>query len=358
VDTVTSGDEAAVNAALTAYDALSAGVKAALLPLDRAALEALQTKIAELKAAEAQANQAGANAFKTSHSATLALTADSVTAGNEAAVDAAITAYNALSAGAKALLTAEKTRLDTLKAKIDELNAPADAQAFQTGHGTFLDTDPASLTLGDAAALTTARAAYNALSAPAKDLVAAEYAKLQALEDRMETLTAAQTFKTSHAAALELDPATVTLANETIVDAARAAHDALSADVRALLTAEKALLDSLKAAILLQKTFGSAAITITNGQMEDEDFGLEPLNLYKGDGAAERQAAFVLEAGYTAIRWSVDAADLDWADNETTFVFDAANWSVGNHTLGVTVEKGGRSWSKNISIAVSDGTRL
>jgi hypothetical protein len=420
VDTVNSGDEAAVNAAIAVYDALSGAVQEKLLPLSREGLEALQTKIGELKIAEA--NQAGADGFKTSHAAALALTTatvspanetiinnalaaygilaqavkdllaaekekldalkaeigrqrtaaaaeftsahgailaktvDNLTGGDAAAVDAAWAAYNALSEEVRALLPeGTGTRLGALKSRAEELNAPAAVAAYRTAHGTFLDTDPANLTLADAASLNAARTGYNALSAPARALAAAEYAKLQALEARMAALGAEQVFRSNHAAALALTTVAAGPAHEPIVNNALAAYDGLSADAKALLTAEKALLDSLKTAIRLLKT-GTALIGIAYGQMEDADFNFSPISLDQGSPAAARQAAFALEAGCTAIRWSVDAAEIAWADDELIFIFDAADWSVGDHLLGVTAARDGRSWSKNIVITVSDDT--
>jgi hypothetical protein len=111
VDTVTAADEATVNAALTAYNALGGAVKA-LLSAEKALLDSLKAKIGELQAGEAAA------AFRTTHAVALAKTVDTVRGADNAIVDAALTAYAALSAEAKALLSAEKTLLDSLKAKI------------------------------------------------------------------------------------------------------------------------------------------------------------------------------------------------------------------------------------------------
>jgi hypothetical protein len=51
----------------------------------------------------------------------LGKTGQTVTFADKAVVDNAITAYNALSPDAKSLLTAEKTKLDNMKARIDTL---------------------------------------------------------------------------------------------------------------------------------------------------------------------------------------------------------------------------------------------
>jgi hypothetical protein len=128
-DTVGLGDEAAVDAALTAYAALSAEAKE-LLTAEKAKLDALKAKIAELKAA-ATAEEL-AEAFRTGHATVLGKTADTVALGDEAAVNAALSAYGKLSDGAKALLTAEKSKLDSLKTKIAELRA---AITFSTVEG-------------------------------------------------------------------------------------------------------------------------------------------------------------------------------------------------------------------------------
>jgi hypothetical protein len=62
-----------------------------------------------------------ADEFKTGQGTVLEKTTGTVTASDEAAVDAALAAYNALSAEAKTLLAGEKTKLDALKEKIEEL---------------------------------------------------------------------------------------------------------------------------------------------------------------------------------------------------------------------------------------------
>jgi hypothetical protein len=64
-----------------------------------------------------------ADDFKAAQSAVLEKTVDTVTPGDEAAVDAALAAFESLSDKAQALLGAEKEKLDALKAKITELKA-------------------------------------------------------------------------------------------------------------------------------------------------------------------------------------------------------------------------------------------
>ena len=62
-----------------------------------------------------------AKAFETAHDGPLGKPVATVTAADAAAVDAALADYAALSADARTLLTVEKTLLDNLKAKINEV---------------------------------------------------------------------------------------------------------------------------------------------------------------------------------------------------------------------------------------------
>jgi hypothetical protein len=67
--------------------------------------------------------QEQADDFKAAQTAVLGKTVDTITIGDEAAVDAALAAWGALSDDVKAQAAAEKTKLDTLKQRIAELKA-------------------------------------------------------------------------------------------------------------------------------------------------------------------------------------------------------------------------------------------
>jgi hypothetical protein len=235
--TVTLGDEAAVDAALAAYNALSGEAKA-LLTAEKARLDSLTAKIAELKAA----------AFKADHAGVLAKGVEDITADDEGVVDAALAAYNGLSAGAQALLTAEKTRLDGLKARIEELKASFLAAAFKTDHAGILAKSVETVTADDEAAVDAALAAYNGLSVEAQALLGTEKEKLDGFKAKLDTLKA-EAFKTDHAGVLAKSVETVTAGDEAAVDAALAAYEALNAGAQALLGTEKEKLDGLKARI-------------------------------------------------------------------------------------------------------------
>ena len=75
-------------------------------------------------------------------------TTETVTISDEAAVDAALTAYEALSVDVKELLASEKTLLDALKAKISEESQSTDGyylENFESGNGAWVSlNDPAA----------------------------------------------------------------------------------------------------------------------------------------------------------------------------------------------------------------------
>jgi hypothetical protein len=248
---VTIADEARVDAALAAYDALSRDAQA-LLTAEKTLLDSLKTRIVALAAA-----QEAAEAYKTAHATALAKTTASVMTDDEAGVDAALAAYTALDPDAQALLDAEKTLLDSLKAKIDQLKGDGPAQtaanAFKTDHAAVLAKATTALAATDGAAVNAALAAYEALDPDAQALLTAEKALLDSHKTRIDALAAAQeaaeAYKTAHAAVLAKATADLSADDEAAVNAALAAHKALDPDTQALLAVEKALLDSHKTRI-------------------------------------------------------------------------------------------------------------
>ncbi|MDR3124031.1 MAG: hypothetical protein LBU16_09690 [Treponema sp.] len=255
VDTVFLFDETAVNDALAAYNALAEEARA-LLSDKKALLDDLQGKIEELKA---QTPQEAVAAFKTAHADVLAKTVNAIVLADETAVSAALNAYNALSTDAKLLLNSEKARLDNLKTKIEELKAAQTlaeaAAAFKAAHADVLAKTVNAIVLADETAVNAALAAYNALAAGAQTLLSAEKARLDNLHGKIEELKAAtpagaaDAFKAAHADVLKKTVYTVALADETAVNAALSAYNALAAGARALLSDEYALLGTLHAKI-------------------------------------------------------------------------------------------------------------
>jgi hypothetical protein len=276
-DTVTTGEEAAVTAALVAYNALD-GETRALLAAEKALLDSLKTRIDALTAV-----RNAADAFKAAHAAILDKTAVTVAVSDEAAVNAALAAYNALGGGApgaetQALLGVEKALLYSLKTRIDALKAAA---LYTTTHAAILGKTAVTVAVSDEAAVNAALAAYNALGGEApgaetQALLGVEKALLDSLKTRIDALKAVNLYKTTHAAILGKTVVTVLVSDEAAVNAALTAHNVLRADAQALLTAEKALLNSLKSKIsALQaeafKTARAAVLSLTTDTVAIHD---------------------------------------------------------------------------------------
>ncbi len=170
-----------------------------------------------------------------------------LTLDDKADVEGARTAYNALSAGAKALVTnysvltaAEATiqRLENEAAITDEMRAAAKAARDAIAALPAAD----QLTLNDKAAVEAARAAYEAVPETARDLVD-NLRVLTKAEARIETLIAeAAAAEADKAAAKAVTdkiaalPEKIRPADEAAVKAARTAYDALTETQQALVS--------------------------------------------------------------------------------------------------------------------------
>ena len=271
VDTVASSDLPAITTALTAYEELSDAAKAKLVDGEKSLLDALKAKAEEIKAAEEAdaAATAEANTFKTAHATILGKTTETITSSDLPAITAALTAYEELSDAAKAkLVDGEKSLLDALKAKAEEIKAAeeadaaatAEANTFKTTHATILGKTTETVRSSDLPAITAALTAYEELSDAAKaKLVDGEKSLLDALKAKAEEIKAAEeadaaataeanTFKTTHATILGKTTETVTSSDLPAITAALAAYEELSDAAKAkLVDGEKSLLDALKA---------------------------------------------------------------------------------------------------------------
>ena len=262
---MTLTDKSDVEAARAAYDGLTADQKALVTNLST--LTVAETKIAELEADAAAI--AEADSFKTTYASVLALTTDSVTISDETDVDTALAAYGSLSEAAKSKLTAEKTLLDNLEAKINDLIQEAADQAAADEVKDMITALPAvaGMTLADKSDVEAARAAYDELTADQKVLVTnlstltVAETKIAELEADAAAIAEADSFKTTYASVLALTTDSVTISDETDVDTALAAYGSLSEAAKSKLTAEKTLLDNLEAKIndLIQEAADQAA---------------------------------------------------------------------------------------------------
>jgi hypothetical protein len=181
-------DEDGVDGVIAAYDTLSPGTKT-LLAAEKAALDALKQSITALK--EAVADRSAAEAFRTDHAEVLGKTIGSVIAGDETIVNAALSAYNALGSQVKTLLAEQKSLLDSLKEKIDEYKAPADAAGFKTIHAAILGKTIDSVAMVDESGVNAALLAYNRLSVTARALAIAEKELLDSLRQKITALKGA-----------------------------------------------------------------------------------------------------------------------------------------------------------------------
>ena len=176
VDELTSADVGAITAAREAYDRLFITEKLEILIHDK--LLFAEAKIPDLYVS------ASADEFRAAHAAVLALTVQTAAAGDKAAVQAALDAYDALSGEVKAKLTTEKAKLDSLLVKI------ADLETAQAVIGMIAALPAlADLMLADKGAVEAARAAYNALAAgPKAVVIAANLSALTAAEAKIAEL--------------------------------------------------------------------------------------------------------------------------------------------------------------------------
>ena len=188
---VTQADMTAFEAAITEAQAVSDNSNATQSQVDTAvtALTTATTTFNESKQDGTGATQ-DATAFTTAHGATVNKDATTVAVTDKTAVNNAITAYNALSAAAKALLPGDTlTKLQTL---LDRINA-LEAAAFTAAHGGTASKDIASVVIADKTAINAAITVYNGLSSAAKALLASDtLTKLQALLNRINSLGTAE----------------------------------------------------------------------------------------------------------------------------------------------------------------------
>jgi hypothetical protein len=309
-----------------------------------------------------------ADAFQATHAAALAKTLDTVAVGDEAAVDAALTAWEDLSADAKTLLDAEKTLLDSLAAKINELIAAQTlkevADSFTAAHAAALARTPDTITVGDEAtvdAALAAYAAYAALNPDATALLNTEKTLLDSLKYKIDALKAtreaADAFQAAHAAALARTLDTVAAGDEAAVDGALTAWEGLGAEVKTLLGPEKTLLDSLKARIAVLKTLGTDSLSLEIWGANDrglvQDVLALPVTIAKGAGEK-----FTIKAADNLdnIQWSLNGTAIP-APRGTAgeITIEAASYYAGaSYTLSLYAKKDGIPYLINIPFVVNE----
>ncbi len=180
IGTVTLDSKAAIEAARAAYDALTEEQKALVTNYSTLTAAEATLKALEEAAAKAAADQAAADAVIEKIDAIGTVTLDS-----KAAIEAARTAYDALTEEQKALVTNYKT----LTAAEAALKALEEAAADQAAADAVMEKIDAIGTVSkdSKAAIKAARAAYEALTADQKALVT-NYSTLTAAEETLSAL--------------------------------------------------------------------------------------------------------------------------------------------------------------------------
>jgi hypothetical protein len=288
-DTIAVADESSVDAALAAYNALTPQVKA-LVGARKALLDSLKTKITDTKTAAA---------FRTEHAVVLAKDPATAAIADEAGVDAVLAAYDALSAGAKAMLSPEKAALDALKQNIVALK---EAAAFAAAHAAVLGKTAGSIAVVDEPAVDAALAAYNVLNAQVKTLLAKQKTLLDSLKEKIDEIkapTAADEFRTAHAAVLTKTTGSIAVGDETAVNAALLAYNSLSAAAKAFVSAEKTLLDSLRQTIMILK---DAAVDQNEADLFRANHAAILLKTISTVVISDEAAVDAALAAYTALR--------------------------------------------------------
>ena len=223
VKRITLENREAIEQAKAAYDALNADQKEYLTRSEEEKLKALVARLTELIE---EADRAAAAAVDR-----LIDQIGTVTLESEADITAARTAFDALTEKQKGYVT----KLDVLTAAETQLQNLKDAAAAKRVEDMIAALPGVSeLALSDEADITAARAAFDALTSAQKALVPNE-ATLIAAEQRLAELKAeAEQEAADRAAAKSVEdkinalPADLTLDDKPVVDAAKAAYDALT----------------------------------------------------------------------------------------------------------------------------------
>ncbi|MBM7568698.1 S-layer homology domain-containing protein [Paenibacillus sacheonensis] len=232
IGSLTLQHETAVNEARDAFARLTAVQQALVLPAEQTRLRDAVARIAALNADKDAADAVNALIAALPDAAQLQLT-------DEAVVHTAKTAFNALTAEQKALVSQEnQAKLTAADTRIAKLNADKDAADAVTDQ--ILALPPvAGLTLANETAVHSAKFAYDALTLEQQALVSSDDAvKLSSAVARIAQLHADKAEADLVADQIKALPVTanLTLANEAAVNAASGAYAALTADQQAFVS--------------------------------------------------------------------------------------------------------------------------
>jgi DNA-binding transcriptional MerR regulator len=357
--TVTTDDEAAVNEALDAYEALDPAAKV-LLGDQKVLLDSLKSKIDALKAAAA---------FENANTEVLGKLVGEITDADVAEVRKVLDAYEALSADAKAALSDEaKDKLPNLKKRVDQLTAAA----FTTANTEVLEKPVGEIKKEDVAKVQEVLDAYEALSADVKAALSDDTkTKLANLKTKVDQLTAndvAAAFENANTEVLGKPVGEITDADvaevRKVLDAYEALNDyakeALSDKAKAQLDALKAKIDELEGGEQpggnegeqpggTSPAPGKAGITLVD-PFEAPDASLTTFTLKQGASNGDERHTLTLDVDNAKNpKWYVDNVLLGNTKSVTLY---AKNYMPGGHYVSVEFEKDGKVYDTGLVFTV------
>jgi hypothetical protein len=260
---ITLSDEADIVAARTAYDALTPAQQA--LVTNYQELVDAEAKIAALK--QAVIDEAAANIVVEMIADFPALI--NITLEDKTDIEAARTAYNALTPAQQALVNNYQELVDA-EAKIAELMVVIILVVDMIEDFSNLD----EITLDDEAAIMASLEAFNALT-PTEQALVSNYLELIAAQSKITSLKQAVIDQTEANVVIDMIDefpvvSAITLSDETDIAAARTAYDALTPTQQALVTNYQELVSAeAKIAALKQAVIDEAAANIVVEMIDD-----------------------------------------------------------------------------------------
>ncbi|BBA22568.1 hypothetical protein MBVR141_0889 [Mycoplasmopsis bovirhinis] len=197
--TVAISDKAAVDAALTNYSQVVGTIIDGITKLqsEKTLLDDLRKQINDLESAKAlnDHNTSEADKFKQDNANILAKSKASVQVSDKSDVEYALNWYDKFDQAIKNLLSSEKSLLDELKVKIQNLEQE---NKFNADHSVALNFTVEDLTLQDKTLVEAANSAFNELSNESKtklastktllDDLVAQLPKLETLKSQLQTI--------------------------------------------------------------------------------------------------------------------------------------------------------------------------
>ncbi|MBP3627607.1 MAG: DUF4469 domain-containing protein [Clostridia bacterium] len=236
--------------------------------------------------------------FKSIYADVLNLSEENLKDSDTELILAAVKAYEALSSATKDELTEEQEKLQSLQAVLE-------VSVFKNKYAEVLALTPETANAAHKDDILSALEAFEKLNAPSKEALATEFALLQSLE----AVSVSAYFKAEHATVLDLTTSTVTAGDKAAILAALDEYNSLSANAKAALVTEFALLQSLEGAVVSKEFEAKYNGLLSIGSISNDD----ELNLFLS--AIEDYAALsdnVKAAVSTPLKDKINALKIDY----------------------------------------------